>query len=425
MKLISLIFLGYCLSIQVVNAQTDLIPLKNNQFFSSLQAIKAGNSFIDVCTGHAAPAIYDFNKDGKEDLIVGEFGNKYCPDVDSTQSHAYVQARCRIYLNEGSNSNPVYNHFTYLMASGKAAYVPNTCCNSFVPRFLDLDGDDIVDIISGSYPGEIYFFKGTKDNQFEKGIQLKDHHNNIMHPAHSAPAEPVDWNGDGLTDILVSSRGTGEYIILNIGDKKNYKFSVPQKIELEPFEYYYKHLEQIRKAKATHLICSDWDNDGLFDLIGGCENSQIVFYKNIGSKTEAKFAKPILLWDMSNEQSDDMNYNLIGGRLKLFIYDYNKDGKKDLLVGDVIDKKIKIRDLSPKEEYRKKILDDKILAISKELYGNGGGFKRMNNPKTPKSEKKELMKLDQQFNKLYDKTKKYEVYKHDGSHGYVWVLTGK
>ena len=37
--------------------------------------LKSGGEVIDVNTGHAAPYVFDFDGDGKRDLLVGEFGS--------------------------------------------------------------------------------------------------------------------------------------------------------------------------------------------------------------------------------------------------------------------------------------------------------------------------------------------------------------
>ena len=44
----------------------------------------------------------------------------------------------------------------------------------FGPQFADLDGDGILDVISGSYwPGDITWFRGLGDGKYAKGEILK------------------------------------------------------------------------------------------------------------------------------------------------------------------------------------------------------------------------------------------------------------
>ncbi len=49
---------------------------------------------IDKAKGLAHPAVYDWNKDGKKDLIVGEFERK---------------AKFRVYLNIGTDDSPKFS----------------------------------------------------------------------------------------------------------------------------------------------------------------------------------------------------------------------------------------------------------------------------------------------------------------------------
>ncbi len=63
---------------------------------------------ITVPNGHAAPWVMDFDKDGKKDLIVGQFRG----------------GKARIYLNIGTDAKPVFKDFTFLQAGGKDASVP-------------------------------------------------------------------------------------------------------------------------------------------------------------------------------------------------------------------------------------------------------------------------------------------------------------
>ena len=41
---------------------------------------------------------------------------------------------------------------------------------------MDLDGDGRTDILSGSWPGEIYFFRRKADGTFAVAEKLKDRH---------------------------------------------------------------------------------------------------------------------------------------------------------------------------------------------------------------------------------------------------------
>ena len=69
--------------------------------------VMAGNDPINVDTGHAAPYVVDWNKDGKKDLLVGQFDG----------------GKMRIYLNRGSNNKPSFKDFTYFQAGGELATV--------------------------------------------------------------------------------------------------------------------------------------------------------------------------------------------------------------------------------------------------------------------------------------------------------------
>ena len=78
------------------------------QGFEKPVRLKAGGEFINVDIGHAAPYVFDWNKDGKRDLLVGQFGN----------------GKLRIYLNSGTNIQPKYTTLEWFKAGGAVATVP-------------------------------------------------------------------------------------------------------------------------------------------------------------------------------------------------------------------------------------------------------------------------------------------------------------
>jgi hypothetical protein len=66
-----------------------------------------GASPIMVDIGCAVPTVADWNNDGRKDLIVGQYGN----------------GNIRLYLNGGTDTNPVFNGYSWIMANGRAISV--------------------------------------------------------------------------------------------------------------------------------------------------------------------------------------------------------------------------------------------------------------------------------------------------------------
>ena len=67
--------------------------------------VRAAGEPISVDVGHAAPFVYDFDRDGRKDLIVGQFRG----------------GTARIYLNVGTDAEPRFEGYTLLQADGEDA----------------------------------------------------------------------------------------------------------------------------------------------------------------------------------------------------------------------------------------------------------------------------------------------------------------
>ena len=65
--------------------------------------LEAAGEPIDVEVGHLVPHTCDWNNDGKKDLIVGQFKN----------------GAIRLYLNQGTDSAPVFGESSLVKAGGK------------------------------------------------------------------------------------------------------------------------------------------------------------------------------------------------------------------------------------------------------------------------------------------------------------------
>lgn len=78
-------------------------PLEGPPELSEGQKLHAKGEVIDVDIGHLVPCVADWNNDGRKDLIVGQFS----------------QGKIRLYLNKGTDAEPLFDDFVYLKAGGR------------------------------------------------------------------------------------------------------------------------------------------------------------------------------------------------------------------------------------------------------------------------------------------------------------------
>lgn len=83
-------------------------PSRSADLEPAVRVLVAGKP-IDVDTGHAAPALHDWDGDGVRDLLVGQFGD----------------GKLRIYKNFGTDKAPRYFGFEFFRAGGQDATIPS------------------------------------------------------------------------------------------------------------------------------------------------------------------------------------------------------------------------------------------------------------------------------------------------------------
>ena len=91
---------------QSPSAATAPAPLPLPRLADPVVLTSAGEP-ITVDVGHAAPCVHDFDGDGKQDLVLGQFGD----------------GKARVYRNVGGHSAPAFDGFEWLEASGEVAKV--------------------------------------------------------------------------------------------------------------------------------------------------------------------------------------------------------------------------------------------------------------------------------------------------------------
>ena len=195
----------------------------------------------------------------------------------------------------------------------------------FGPQLVDLDGDGWQDILSGNWVHQIILFRGKPDGTFAPGEPLKDKHGKTLSVDYGVSAFAADLDSDGDLDLLAGTVDRSDagnvYLIRNDGTSEHPAFAQPEKL-----------LANGRPVAATEgdaaPVAADWDADGKLDLILGCGNGSVIWYKNVGESRRFAFAGSEVLIPAPMADTDR------GTRAKICATDWNEDGQLDLLVGD-------------------------------------------------------------------------------------------
>jgi len=197
---------------------------------------------------------------------------------------------------------------------------------------VDFDGDGIGDILTGCFAGELYFFKGKGRGEFAAAVKLQRQGQDINLGA-SSTVFATDWRGTGRLDLLVGNMQGDIYWLPNDGTKAKPAYGAPRKLGAggQPI--------QAPHHGDSQPIAADWDGDGLLDLIVGWGDGSVVWYRNVGSRTEPKLAKGVTLvarapWPNYDDNAPPSRDSKPGVRAKVCVVDWNGDGRLDLLVGD-------------------------------------------------------------------------------------------
>lgn len=318
------------------------------------QPMRVDGSLREIRTeehGLAYPTLYDWNRDGKQDLLVGEF--------------LTGQSRIKVYLNEGSNRKPKFTGEWFYATDMNGDVISNYqwCCIGIHPQMVDMDGDGYLDIISGQYyPGEISWWRGTEKGfeprrlieqlGYQPGKEFVMGDEPDWSPEawaywNYSSARVADFNGDGLLDLFVG--GTGGYrVALNTGTKENPKFGRREFLfhvdgsilhtNREPGIHVatglpFSSWQVCARTSHSYLNPVDWDGDGVLDILVTDEYVHsreygVYFCRGVRTDDGLRFepARPLFL-------AKDGSKALPGCTPHVQVVDWNGDGVNDILMG--------------------------------------------------------------------------------------------
>ena len=143
----------------------------------------------------------------------------------------------------------------------------------------DLDGDGLVDLVLGDTSGRVFWSRneGSATAPSFTGRQPVQVGDGNLKVSHKSDPCPVDWDDDGVLDLLVGDECTDVNFFRGRGDGTfDQGVSVFTGATVDPADGY----RQVKAKMAGHrvvpgyrlrLAAADWNDDGKLDLLlGNC-----------------------------------------------------------------------------------------------------------------------------------------------------------
>lgn len=324
-----------------------------------------------------------------------------------------------------------------------------------------------MDLLSGSWPGELYFFRGGPGRCFADKELLKNKDGRVINPGGGVKRKDdgsieivgdckweesddsptgwvviyqgerivpnpdkqmystgnatvvfaTDWDGDKDLDLLVGTIGGHVYLILNEGTATSFAFGKEKLLEVSD--------KPLKVAGDAGPFVTDWDGDGDLDLFVGDGEGAVSLFRNIGSVTKPQLGKAEQLLGPGNTEYGPMSPAIPtrGGRSKICVTDWNRDGQLDLLVGDMAYLKPPAKELTDAEKQQHEEIREQLKPFQKrrqEVVDQIFSKDKIPNKAEKKLLSKELKTLSEQLEKLQS-----QLPTEIEDHGWVWLFLRK
>lgn len=281
--------------------------------------------------GMPSPNLADFDGDGDLDLLTGEFLDGFT-----------------YYENVGSRAAPD-------LAAGRRLGV-RMDLQMITPAAVDWDGDGDQDLVCGDEDGRVALLEHTGEVRdgtpvFSPPRYFRQRAENVKFGALVSPFG-FDWDADGDDDLVCGNTAGHVGLIENLGASPGMtpRWAEPRLVSAagQPIRVVAGPNGSIQgpaeaKWGYSTLSVADWDGDGLPDLVVNGIWGRPLWYRNVGTRTDPRFAegRPIEVeWPGDTPKPAWVWWEPRGRELVTqwrttpFATDWNGDGLCDLVMLD-------------------------------------------------------------------------------------------
>lgn len=319
------------------------------------RVLSNGNGAIKMDLEMIIPVAVDWDKDGHQDLVVGD-----------------EDGRVALIRNSGKTKDrmPVFESPVYFQQQSQ--YLKFGALTT--PVSVDWDGDGDEDIVAGNSAGYIGFIEnldGGNPPVWAPPVLLEaegevvrlqaGYSGSIQGPAEAkwgyTTLSVADWDGDGLLDIVINSIWGRVEWIRNLGTRDNPVLSKPVPVSVSwegtevpklKWNWWYPGKEELSTQWRTTPFAIDWNKDGMTDLVMLDHEGYLAFFERT-SRRGALYLLPgkrIFYGDGASgfdsknkvvaKETGPLQLNTGeaggSGRRKFTFVDWDADGDLDLLV---------------------------------------------------------------------------------------------
>jgi hypothetical protein len=288
------------------------------------------DQMLDLGSG-AYPVFFDYNGDGLQDLLVGNYGYEdscvFSPDYGL---QCYYTSKVALLVNIGTSSKPAFK-----LVDRNIANLGSLQMQSLIPALADMDGDGDMDLVCGNSKGKLVYCENVALSGQPAEFKLVDPAWNGIYAGDFSAPQLFDLDEDGLIDLIVGKKNGTLNFYKNTGSLQVSQFTLESEL-LGGVDVTNTKLSN----NGYSVPCFYKDKEGDIKLFAGSEFGDIYVFDQIKNNLSGSFRlegtlptikeglrSSVAIGNLNNDTLTDMLVGNYSGGLGLFF------GKPDKIFG--------------------------------------------------------------------------------------------